>query len=68
MQEPYNTTELREQLSVLGCISEGFNEKYFVVEVPASVNYGPVQSFLKQLEDAGEIAYAEPVLSSQHGS
>lgn len=66
MQEPYGTTELREQLSALGCISEGLNDRYFVVEVPASVDYKPVQTLLKTLEGKGRIEYAEAVLSSQH--
>jgi hypothetical protein len=66
MQEPYGTTEIREQLSALGCISEALNERYFVVEVPALVDYHPIQSHLRMLMDAGRIEYAEAVLSSQH--
>ena len=66
MQEPYCTKELREQLSALGCISEGLNDQYFVAEVPASVDYKPVQTLLKTLEGEGRIEYAEAVLSSQH--
>lgn len=68
MQEPYGTTELREQLSALGCISEGLNDRYFVAEVPASVDYKPVQTLLQTLESEGRIEFAEAVLSSQHES
>lgn len=68
MQEPYGTTELREQLSTLGCISEGLNERYFVAEVPVSVDYHPIQSFLRTLMDEGRIDYAEAILSSQHAT
>jgi len=66
MQEPFGTTELREQLSALGCISEGLNDRYFVAEVPASVYYKPVQTVLKTLEGEGRIEFAEAVLSSRH--
>ena len=66
MQEPYGTTDIREQLSALGCISEGLNDRYFVAEVPVSVDYKPVQSLLKTLEGEGRIEFAETVLSSQH--
>ena len=66
MQEPYGTTDLREQLSTLGCISEGLNEKYFVAEVPAPIDYGPIQTLLRTLMNEGKIEYAEAVLSSQH--
>jgi hypothetical protein len=68
LQEPYGTIELREQLSALGCISEGLNERYFVVEVQASIDYKPIQTFLKTLMDEGRIEYAEAVLSSQHAA
>jgi hypothetical protein len=68
IQEPYGTTELREQLSAFGCISEGLNERYFVAEVPAAVDYEPVQSLLRKLMDEGRIEYAEAVLSVKHAS
>ncbi|ANE52124.1 DUF4265 domain-containing protein [Flavisolibacter tropicus] len=66
MKEPYKTSELREQLAVLGCITEGLSNRYFVVEIPAAVNYNPIYSLLKALMDEGRIEFAEPFISSQH--
>ena len=68
MKEPYGTTELREKLSALGCISEGLNDRYFVVEVPVSVDYHPIRLLLRKLMDEGRIEFAEAVLSFQHNS
>jgi hypothetical protein len=66
MKEPYEALDLREQLSSLGCITESLNERYFVTEVPPTVNYEPVKFFLSKLSEEGRIEYAEPVLSSVH--
>lgn len=68
MQEPYGTTELREQLSILGCITEGLNDRYFVAEVPASIEYKPIQTLLETMEGEGRIEFAEAVLSTKHDS
>ena len=68
MQEPFGTTEVREQLSALGCISESLNDRYFVAEVPGSIDYKPIQSLLSTLMNDGRIEYAEAVLSSQHAA
>lgn len=68
MCEPFDTTDLRGKLMELGCPSEGLNDRYFVVEVPATVDYGPVKALLYELTSLGQIGYAEPVLSGQHSS
>ncbi|RYZ84365.1 MAG: DUF4265 domain-containing protein [Proteobacteria bacterium] len=68
MREPFGTTELRGRLMELGCPSEGLNDRFFVVEVPASVDYGPVKAFLSELAASEQIGYAEPVLSEEHSA
>ncbi|GAB4092005.1 DUF4265 domain-containing protein [Flaviaesturariibacter terrae] len=68
MQEPFDTAPLRGELMELGCPSEGLNDRYFVLEVPADVDYSPVKKRLEELEAAGTIEYAEPVLSERHAS
>lgn len=66
MQRPYDTWALREKIKALGCLSESINDRYFVAEVPASVDYRPVQTLLSELEASAQIGYAEPVLSYRH--
>jgi hypothetical protein len=68
MEEPYNSKILRGKFMELGCPSEAANERYFVVEVPASVKYEVVKEFLDNLQAAGQIDYAETILSDQHSS
>ncbi len=60
------TNDLREIFNSLGCESEKFNEGYFVVEVPAKLDYKPVREKLMEMEVEEKIYYAEPNLSENH--
>jgi hypothetical protein len=66
MQEPYGTIALRKDLSALGGISEGLNDRFFALEVPPKVDYAPIRELLDSLKQQGCIDFAEPVLSDQH--
>ena len=57
---------LRKQLAELGCVSVEVNEDFFVLEVPANVNYAVVKDKLDELEQQQEVEYAEPSLSDIH--
>jgi len=52
----------------LGCATEQFKEKYFVIDVPVELNYAPVRAKLNELSEAKIIDYAEPCLSAEHGN
>ena len=58
--------DLRRQFAELGCISVEVNEDFFVLEIPANVNYAVVKDKLDELEQQEEIEYAEPSLSDIH--
>ena len=58
--------DLRKAFAELGCISVEVNEDFFVLEVPANVNYAVVKDKLDALEQQGEVEYAEPSLSDIH--
>jgi len=62
------TNEVREVFDLLGCSSEKCGEKYFVIDVPHSLDYAAVQNKLTELQNAGILDYAEPCLSKKHGS
>ena len=50
----------------LGCTSAEMNNKYFALNVPASVDYFPIKRKLDELEKAGALDYAESGLSEKH--
>jgi len=58
--------DLRKQFAQAGCVSVEVNEDFFVLEVPANVNYAVVKDILDELEQQEEIEYAEPSLSDIH--
>ena len=58
--------DLREIFNSLGCESEKFNDGYFVMEVPANLNYKPIREKLEELENQEKISYAEPNLAKNH--
>ena len=58
--------DLRELFNSLGCESEKFNVGYFVMEVPANLNYKPIREKLEELENQEKISYAEPNLAKNH--
>lgn len=62
------TNDVREIFYDLGCITEMFKEGYFVIDVPADLDYTPIRAKLKELSEIGMIDYAEPCLSAEHGN
>jgi len=60
------TNDLRNIFNSLGCVSEKFNEGYFVMEVPPSIDYKPIREKLMELEAKEMISYAEPNLAKSH--
>ncbi len=66
MDKTIVANDLREIFNSLGCESEKFNERYFVIEVPKSLDYKPVREKLMELEAQEKIGYAEPNLAENH--
>ena len=66
MDETKNINLIRDSFQELGCVSEKVNDKYFSMEIPAEVNYGPIKQKLDHLEIKEIIGYAEPCLSDKH--
>ncbi|WP_254411194.1 DUF4265 domain-containing protein [Dyadobacter diqingensis] len=66
MTENTDTNGIRDIFATLGCESEKFKEGYFVVNVPAEINYLPIKSRLSDLQKKGIIDYAESCLSENH--
>lgn len=58
--------DLREIFNSFGCESEKFNDGYFVIEIPAKVDYKPIRQKLNELEEQNIISYGEPNLSNNH--
>ena len=50
----------------LGCNWEGMNNKYFAMDVPATVDYRLVKNRLQELSEREIIGYSESSLSEQH--
>ena len=61
-----DVNEIRNVFEVMGRPSEKVNDKYFSMEIPSSVDYGPVKTKLDQVEKENVIDYAEPCLSPNH--
>lgn len=66
VNEEIITNDLREIFNDFGCESEKFNEGYFVIEIPAKVDYTPIRQKLNELEENNIISYGEPNLSNNH--
>jgi hypothetical protein len=62
----YNKEIVREKLRLINCPSEGFNEKYFVVEVKKEVDYAIVKQLLNEYYELEILDFAEPCLSKKH--
>ena len=60
------TNNIREKFTSYGCESEKFSEGYFVMEVLANQDYGPIREKLVELENQNIISFAEPVLGENH--
>lgn len=66
MDQSKNVEDVREIFREMGCESEGKGNNYFVMEVPADMDYGPVKLKLELLLDKGILDYAEACLSENH--
>lgn len=66
MKDDYDKEILQKKLLVLGCISEGVNDKYFVTEILENINYNSIKTLLDKYENEEVIGYAEPILSPKH--
>jgi len=63
-----DTAGIMKIFEELGCSTEQFKGKYFVIDVPVELSYTPIRAKLKELSEAGIIDYAEPCLSAEHGN
>jgi hypothetical protein len=61
-----STNCIRRAFHALGCETEMFKERYFVIDVPAELDYFTVKSKLQELSGIETIDYAESCLSAQH--
>lgn len=66
MSKEIITNELRSIFKDFGCESEKFKEGYFVIEIPAKVDYKPIRQKLIELEEDKVICFAEPNLANNH--
>ncbi len=58
--------KIAEMFTQLGCKSEKLNQRYFALNVPAAVDYEPVNKQLNELRKGSIIDYAESCLSEKH--
>lgn len=68
LKNNYDKEIIREKLKLMNCLSEGFNEKYFVVEIKKEVDYSVIKQFLNEYSELGIIDFAEPCLSNKHNN
>lgn len=66
MNNTENTENIRQIFQEMGCESEGMGSGYFVMCIPADLDYIPIKLRLEKLSDAGVLDYAEPLLSDKH--
>ena len=66
MDNTVETNSIREIFNNLGCESEKFSDGYFVMEIPAKLNYQPIREKLLELKEKNVIDYAEPCLAENH--
>src|SRR6478735_4362855 len=66
MDKETDIITIRNIFSNMGCVSEGLNDGYFVIEIPFDKNYTLIRQKLIELEDKEIIGYAEPCLSDKH--
>jgi hypothetical protein len=57
---------VRNKLRELGCVSEKMNASFFVLEIPAKLNYKEIKKVLDQKSKEEIFEYAEPSLSAKH--
>ncbi len=58
--------DLSAPFEELGCDTEKVNDQYFVMNIPATMEYAGIRDTLQDMEDAGAISYAEPWLAPGH--
>jgi len=68
MDSSLDTNEIREMFDSVGCSSEKFQERYFVIDIPVGLSYCPVKILLDDLFAKGSIDFAEACLSNKHRS
>jgi hypothetical protein len=66
MDEAVDIDKIREDFSELGCASEKLNDRYFVMEVLAKMEYAPIKKRLGEFRDREVLDYAESCLSDCH--
>lgn len=66
VNEDFEKEELRKKFKTLNCISEGFNEYYFTMEILKTTDYSIIKQKLDDYEEEGILEYAEPYLSKKH--
>jgi len=66
MDKKIKINNLRALFKKHGCTSERLNDAYFVMEIPANVDYKKIKIKLDKLEQQEKIEYAEPCLSDRH--
>lgn len=66
MDPSLETNAIRELFNALGCESEKFQERYFVIDVLASLSYTPVKALLNELFAKNSIDFAEACLPDKH--
>jgi len=63
MDNSKDLNKIREIFKELGCVSEKFNDEYFSMEIPSTVDYKNIKQKLDELETQETIGYAEPCLA-----
>jgi hypothetical protein len=66
MDDELEITTLIKLFEEMGCPSEGLNDSYLALEIPANVDYIPVKQKLEQMEKDEVIGYAESCLAEGH--
>ncbi|PVX47705.1 uncharacterized protein DUF4265 [Flavobacterium sp. 103] len=66
LKDSFDKEIIREKLKVMNCLSEGLNEKYFVVEIKEDIDYSVVKHFLNEYLELEILDFAEPCLSKKH--
>jgi len=66
MDKSKDINQIRDAFKELGCVSEKFNEGYFSMEIPSTIDYKNIKKKLDELESQETIGYAEPCLADGH--
>ncbi|MDB5030605.1 DUF4265 domain-containing protein [Mucilaginibacter sp.] len=66
MDDANEANDIRKIFETLGCVSEKVNKVYFVMEIPADIDYKTIKNKLIELENKQVLEYSEPCLSNIH--